>query len=296
MTWSDGAGPGPRRMWQLLETCHAVTYFDAAARSAVEQFGVEGFWGGYVVMRAAPLGPVGPDVVRALFYGFHRDRIAATLPEVWQVVDPAKVLAARSAGVDVALRRIWGEGAAGDRAVRDAADLAWEAAQAADCAGRALGAANQALPRPDEPHLALWQAATTLREHRGDGHVAALTVRRIHPVTAMLIKVAAGESEAEPLRLGRKWATFQWQAGEVHARDTDLIDEDGRLTDTGRALHEAIEADTDSAAAGPWDHLGAAATAELERLLLPLAGAVVADGLLPEPNPIGLPLPGAHSV
>nr|MBA3745147.1 hypothetical protein [Sporichthya sp.] len=167
-------------------------------------------------------------------------------------------------------------------------------AQAADCAGRPLGAANQGLPRPEAAHLALWQAATTLREHRGDGHIAALTVRRIHPVTAMLLKIGTGESEAEPLRLGRKWATFEWQAGEMHAREQRLIDADGKLTAAGSALHEAVEVDTDGAAAGPWEHLGAEATAELEALLLPLAGRVVADGLLPEPNPIGLPLPGAH--
>ncbi len=282
-------------MWQLLETFHAVGYFDPVARAAAEPLGIEGFWNNYVVMRAAPLGPAGADVVTAVFYGFHRDRIAATLPAAWERTDPGAVLAARLSGVDHALRRLWGADADEDPGVRAAADLTWSAAQAANCAGRPLGAANQALPRPERPHLALWQAATTLREHRGDGHIAALTVRRIHPVTAMLLKVGAGESEPEPLRLGRKWATFEWQAGETHARESDLIDGDGRLTATGVALHEAIEADTDSAAAGPWEHLGAEGTAELEQLLLPLAGRVVAAGLLPEPNPIGLPLPGAHS-
>lgn len=285
----------PRRMWQLLETVHAVGYFDAVARAGAEPLGIEGFWSNYVVMRAAPLGPVGPEVVTAVFYGFHPDRIAATLPDAWKLADPAAVLAAREAGVDAALRRLWGDGAAADPTVRAAADLAWTAAQAANCAGRPLGAANQALPRPEAAHLALWQAATTLREHRGDGHIAALTVRRIHPVTAMLLKVGTGESEAEPLRLGRKWATFEWQAGETHAREQGLIDDDGRLTAGGQALHDAIETDTDAAAAAPWEHLGAEATAELAALLLPLAGRVVADGLLPEPNPIGLPLPGAHS-
>ncbi len=284
----------PRRMWQLLETVHAVAYFDPAARSAAEPLGIEGFWGGYVVMRAAPLGAVGPDLVRAVFYGFHHDRIAATLPGAWDLTDPAAVLAVRYNGVDAALRRLWGEGAADDPTVQAAADLAWAAAQAADTAGRPLGAANQALPRPDAAHLALWQATTTLREHRGDGHIAALTVRRIHPVTAMLLKIGTGESEAEPLRLGRKWATFEWQAGEMHAREQGLIDDEGKLTATGAALHEVIEADTDDAAGGPWEHLGAEATTELEALLLPLAGRVVAAGLLPEPNPIGLPLPGAQ--
>jgi hypothetical protein len=81
----------------------------------------------------------------------------------------------------------------------------------------------------------------------------------------------------------------------MHAREQGLIDADGKLTADGTALHEAVEADTDAAATGPWAHLGADATAELESRLLPLAGRVVADGLLPEPNPIGLPLPGAHS-
>lgn len=281
-------------MWQLFETFHAVAYFDPVARSAAESLGIEGFWNNYVVMRAAPLGAVGPDLVRAVFYGFHHERIAATLPAAWTVTDPAAVLAARSAGVDAALRRLWGEDTAENPDVQAAAELAWTAAQAAECAGRPLGAANQALPRPEAAHVALWQAATTLREHRGDGHVAALTVRRIHPVTAMLIKVGAGESEAEPLRLGRKWATFEWQAGELHAREQGLIDADGRLTTDGTALHDAIEADTDAAATGPWEHLGAGATADLERLLLPLASRVVAAGLLPELNPIGLPLPGAY--
>lgn len=295
MSGPQHARPHPaRRMWQLLETVHAVTYFDPVARAAAEPLGIEGFWANYVVLRAAPLGPVGPALVRAIFYGFHHERIAATLPAAWAVTDPGAALAARSAGVDAALRRLWGEDAPDQPEVQAAAALAWAAAQGADCVGRPLGAANQALPRPEAAHLALWQAATTLREHRGDGHVAALTVRRIHPVTAMLLKVGTGESEAEPLRLGRKWAMFEWQAGEVHAREQGLIDDEGRLTAGGTALHEAIETDTDDAAAGPWEHLGADATAELERLLLPLAGRIVAAGLLPEPNPIGLPLPGAH--
>lgn len=281
-------------MWQLLETVHAVAYFAPAARTAAEKVGIEGFWPNYVVLRAAPLGTVGPDVVRAVFFGFHRDRIAATLPAAWDVTNPAAVLMARANGLDAALTELWAEAVNGAE-VRVAADLAWEAAAAADVAGRPLAAANQALPRPPEPHLALWQALTVLREHRGDGHVAVLTSRRIPPVEAMLLKVGAGESEAEPLRLGRKWATFAWQAGEVRAREAGWIDAQGRLTGAGRALHVEVEALTDTAAAGPWQHLGADGTAELERLLVPLAGRVVAAGLLPERNPIGVPLPGAHT-
>ena len=89
-----------RRMWQLLETVHAVGYFDPVARVAAEPLGLEGFWNNYVAMRAAPLGAVGPDLVTAVFYGFHRDRIAATLPAVWEITDPAAVLAAHDAASD----------------------------------------------------------------------------------------------------------------------------------------------------------------------------------------------------
>ncbi|SDY05697.1 hypothetical protein SAMN05661080_02177 [Modestobacter sp. DSM 44400] len=56
----------------------------------------------------------------------------------------------------------------------EAADLARRAAEAVDVPGRPLAAANAGLPWPDAPHLVLWQALTTLREHRGDGHLAAL--------------------------------------------------------------------------------------------------------------------------
>ena len=40
--------------------------------------------------------------------------------------------------------------------------------------GRPLYAGHADLPWPDEPLLELWHAASLLREHRGDGHIAAL--------------------------------------------------------------------------------------------------------------------------
>lgn len=281
-------------MWQLLETCHAVTYFHPAARAGAENVGLSGFWPGYVTMRAAPLGAVGPAVVHAVFYGFHPDRISATLPAAWDLTNPQAMLFARADGVDTALRELWGE-LVESTEVAAAAELAWAAAAHADVTGRPLAAANQAVERPEQAHLALWQAATTLREHRGDGHVAVLTALGVHPVEAMLLKVGAGESEAEPLRLGRKWSVEDWQAGQTRARDNGWLDEAGRLTEDGAALHADIEETTDAAAAGPWDWLGPEATAELDSLLVPLAARIVAAGLLPEPNPIGLPLPRADA-
>ena len=154
-----------------------------------------------------------------------------------------------------------------------------------------LAAANQALPRPDQPHLALWQAATTLREHRGDGHVAALVARGISPVASHLIKAAAGESDPEVLRTGRKFDEAAWAEGAAALRADGVLTADGQLTDGGRRLHAEIEDATDAAAAAPWRALGDAATTRLADLLAPLAAAVLDSGTLPQPNPVGFVRP-----
>src|SRR4051795_2118407 len=130
-----------RRMWQLIEPVHAVTYFDPVARKPLQRLGIEGFWKGYVIARAAPLGPVGPALATASFYGFHPRRAAAVLPDAWLRLSPADALEARSQGATTALRpHVEGS------PVAELADLLWRAADAADCEGRVLVAANQALP------------------------------------------------------------------------------------------------------------------------------------------------------
>jgi hypothetical protein len=52
-----------------------------------------------------------------------------------------------------------------------------------------------------------------------------------------------------------------------------------------------IEADTDRLAMGPVDRLGPEGLEELCAGLAPLATAVAGSGLVPYPNPVGLPAP-----
>jgi hypothetical protein len=282
------AGSWARRLWSLLEPVHDVTYFAAVARRHADRLGLAGFWAQYVVQRAAPMGAVNAHLATAAFYGFHHDRLAQTLPAAWGVTTPAQALEARLAGADAALTEIWGEDLVdSDRVVR-AADLAWRAAMAADCAGRVLGASNQALPRPSSPHLALWQAATTLREHRGDGHVAVLVAEAVSPLESHLVKVAAAEADAESLRLGRKFSERAWHGGVEGLRARGLLDADGRLTAAGTRLHERIEDATDAAAEQPWRTLGEAGCTELVDVLAASATAVLDAGILPVPSPVEL--------
>lgn len=273
-------------MWQLLEPVHAVTYFHPAAREPLQLLGIEGFWAGYVIQRAAPLGPVGPALATATFYGFHPRRAGAVLPDAWLRLSPADALAARSDGAVAALRPHVG---AVD--VLALADLLWRAAEACDCEGRVLAAANQALPRPTDPLAALWQATTTLREHRGDGHVAALLSHGIGPIAAMQLKVSAGESRGEDLRLGRGWSEADWEAAVAGLQDRGWLDADRSLTADGRAARDDVEAVTDLAARRPWTALSDEELARVEELLTPLARAVWASGVVPASNPVGVLAP-----
>ncbi|MFF3905918.1 hypothetical protein ACFYZJ_07885 [Streptomyces sp. NPDC001848] len=277
-----------RLMWELVEPVHSLVYFTPEARQAADEAGMRGFWMGYFGLRAAPLGPVSAAVVTSSFYVFHPDRVARALPDAWRYATPSDLLAARERAVDRAMRRLYGEETVHGELMARAADLAWDAAEAADTAGRVLGAANQALDRPAEPHVRLWQAATTLREHRGDGHVAVLVSRGIGPVEAMVLKAAAGESDGALLREGRKWDSATWQDTEGVLRERGWLDGDGRLTDAGAAERHAIEEATDAAAESPWRALGQDATARLAELLAPLARKVVTSGVIPSGNPVGV--------
>ncbi|MCW2673238.1 MAG: hypothetical protein JWP14_1827 [Frankiales bacterium] len=269
-------------MWQLLEPVHAVTYFDPAARMPLQQLGVEGFWAGYVVARAAPLGPVGPALATASFFGFHPRRAAAVLPDAWLRLSPADALEARSDGATGALRRhVVGVD------VDELADLLWRAAAAADCEGRVLAAANQAIPRSPDSLAALWQATTTLREHRGDGHVATLISHGIGPIEAMQLKVAAGESHAEDLRLGRGWSEDEWAAATVHLEALGWV-EGGRLTTDGQRARADVEAVTDAAARKPWSALSTGEAERAAELLGPVARSVWASGIVAPTNPVGV--------
>ncbi|MFD1146725.1 SCO6745 family protein [Saccharothrix hoggarensis] len=254
----------PRELWLRFETYHDVTYFSPESRAVTDALGCKGGWMGYFAQRAAPLGAASPEVVTAAFFSFHPRRVARALPDAWDVASPARFLDARLEGADRALRRMLET-----VDVAEAADLACQAAEAAPTAGRVLGAANRALPTPDEPHLALWQACTTLRESRGDGHVAALVAADLGPCEALVLFGADKGLEAEYLRSARGWSEDEWRDAEAALAERGLFD--GGLTPAGRELRADVERRTDEAAALPWQALGEAGTARFVELMTPIA-------------------------
>ncbi|MDQ1676755.1 MAG: hypothetical protein QOC93_1899 [Actinomycetota bacterium] len=288
-----------RRAWQLGEIVHDVTYFAPETRAAGGAFGLPSGWMTYFGCRAAPLGAVSAATVAATFYHFAPAMVARSVPEVWRYATPEQLLHARLAAVDTALRRVlagWGGGNGGlvgevvTRLGR-AAELAVRAAVAVEPAGRPLAAANAALPIPAAPHLALWQALTTLREHRGDGHVVLLVARGIGPVEALVLAAASGRAPAVLLRENRRWTGDEWREAERSLAARGWLDDSGALTPAGAAAREDLESATDELAAAPYRALGEDGVAELVAELWPVADRLVASGTVPVPNPVGVTWP-----
>jgi len=282
-------------MWTLFEPVHVVSYFTPEARAAFEQAGLRGFWRGYFAGRAAPLGPTGAPPVIASFFSFAPAMVNRALPAVWELASPEAALAARQAGAVAAVRRLLGL-AAGDPVPADvsaAADGLAAAARDLDQAGRTLAAANIALPVPDEPVARLWHAATVLREHRGDGHIAALVAADLSGCEALALRTGvAGGPGREHLQPARGWTDAEWDEAAGRLAGRGLLRADGSATESGIALHAEIEDMTDRAAARPWAALGAERAARLARVLRPIA--VRCATILPVPNPVGVPAPAAE--
>jgi hypothetical protein len=270
-----------RAMWTMFEPVHDVTYFVPEALSAFTEAGLRGFWRGYFAGRAAPLGGTGAAVVSASFFNFAPSFVARAVPGVWELITPADAIAAREAGAAASLRRLL-DGREAEAA--KAAGLLWRAVEDLDFAGRVLSAANAELPVSGDPLTRLWQAATVLREHRGDGHFAALAAADIDGCEAVVLRCAKDISR-DLIQPVRGWTDEQWGAAAARLAERGWIGEDATMTAAGRAAHDAVEAATDQAAARPWTRLGAAGLAEAADVLFPLAQACAAA--LPRVIPVG---------
>ena len=283
--------PNPaRRIWHAIEPIHAVTYFAPTCRDSFTDAGLKGFWMGYFGGRSAPFGGAPASLVEATFYNFAPALVRRAVPSAWTYATPADVLTAREAGAARALRELV---PAIDGHAERIVPLLEGAARAARCEGRPLAAVNQARACHEDPVVGLWQAATTLREHRGDGHVSALVSSDIGGLDANVLAVAGrdeGGVDAETLRTARGWTIDEWADATDRLTGRGLIDDSGGLTDVGRFTRDRIETQTDDLATQPYrDSLTDTGLDLLLTLLRPLAATVLGSGLIPFPNPIGLP-------
>ncbi len=273
-----------RRMFELLEPICLVTYFEDESNEELAALGHRTYWDGYFASRAAPLGRVPAQVVHAAFYSFADGEVARHIPSAWETIPPEASFAARERGSAASLRRILGDELAGSSGLVRAADLTTKAATSVPTAGRVNFAGMRAMLVPGDPVARLRHSATMLREHRGDGHVAALLAAGIggteaHVLSALDMGIHPPESFGRIHHLPKKRLAAVMDG----LRERGLVDDDGRFTDAGRETKQRIEDLTDELAAQPYDALTPAELDELVAELGPLTTTVVAAGI-PAPS------------
>ena len=271
-----------RRCHQALNPLHTLIYFAPEAEAEYTAAGLRPGRMGYFASRSAAMGAVTAGPVAAAFYNFNPALVARHIPRAWELAAPQQVLAARLRAADLALTRLLGAEALAGPAVAEAAKLANEVAAACSNEGRPLAAAHAALPVPQAPHLALWHAATVLREHRGDGHLAVLASAELDGIEALVTHTASGKGfRTEFAIASRGWSPEEWQAAVDRLRERGLLDADGALTQAGADLRRELEQQTDRLAHAPYRQLGAADLDRLTSLAAPLATAAQAAGAFP---------------
>jgi hypothetical protein len=264
-----------RRMFELVEPIGLIPYSADEPNEAMFALGFTNYWDTYFAGRAAPLGLATAEVVDALFYNFAPGEVARHIPKVWRTTTPEAAIAARRTGCVKALRRILGD-RVDSPAFAHAADLLTKAATSAPFEGRPMYAALRGLPIPDDPVARLFHAASLLREHRGDGHIAALMVEGVGGLEAHVLAALDMDLPAEKFGRIHHLPAAQLAAVIDGMRDRGLIGADGWLSDRGRAVKQRVEALTDDLAAKPYESLEPDELEELMAALEPLATLLVA--------------------
>ena len=267
-----------RRLHGRLEAIHTIVYFAPAVHEAQAAVGLKGRMMGYTAGRIAPMGPVGPEVATATFYGFSPQLLARALPDAWSFASPDEVRVATQDAVGAVLAEVW-QGL--DAEVARAGELVREAALLQPILGRPLAAAWSSVPVADDPAVALWQATCRLRESRGDAHVALLVEAELDGVEAHLS--ARGDSAKMRQILGpmRGFDDAEWDAAVARLQARGILDADGALTDAGTQLRTRLEQRTDELAAHGYEAFGEDRTEQLRQALTPLVDPLLETGILP---------------
>jgi len=242
---------------------------------------------GYFAGRFAPMGAVLPSVVEATAFGFARAMVERAIPDAWSCAPPSDVTAARLDTMATILRDVLDVDSTAR--VIELVDLLELAVDGCDLGGRPLAAAWARVGRPTDPFGRLWLATTVLREHRGDGHVAACAAASLDGLESSITAIASGATTRSAIQPNRGWSDEEWEHAELRLQRRRIIDENAELTSAGLALRRTIEQQTDALAGAPIGALGPARLRRAITLARPMAARVRSADLYPHPNPMAAP-------
>lgn len=240
-----------RRNARSVQTTIGWIFWDPGAVRRFEALGLPGPLG-YIAARSAPLAAAGPDAVIAAFgsiapaairWAFELVAAGTDFPTVWAARDEAVLegLAEHAPAILEPLAEL------GPRL--------WPVVEELPVVGRPFFAAHLGVGRPDDPVLSGWHAVNCLREWRGDTHWALVVAAGLTGVEASILHNAWLGYEPDWLPRSRGtddpslevgWAGLEAK-GLAHGRTVD---------ETGVALRQRIEDDTDRLTTLPWERMG----------------------------------------
>jgi hypothetical protein len=277
-----------RRLRNVLEPIASNVYFSPDVNDAFEELGfgpgvsAEGCLtiaepSGYYCSRAACMGQVPGEVVVAAFAVFNPALIIPAVERGWSIACADEVLDARERGATASLARILGD----QPSLSEVTAVLQRGAAAGTASGRFLYAGLRSLGIPRTPWGALWRAVDTIREHRGDSHIAAWIATGLDPVEIGLLTEIYYGMPSKRYHRGRGWTEADLDAGLDRLRDRGLVTgEPPRLTALGAQRRESIELATDTQQRAIIQAIGD----DLDQLidtLGPWSAAIVADGGFP---------------
>ena len=216
----------------------------------------------YFTSRGSLLGQVRGDVVAAAFGVFNPEVVVPCVELGWSRTDASTICATRTEGAVDQLRRVLGDEPEGLERVNE---LLARAVVPLRPEGRALYAGLRALGVPDDPLGAMWRRADTLREYRGDSHIASWVSAGLDATEIGLLTELYWGLPLRTYSRTRAWTAEQFDAATARLESRGLV-ADGAFTPAGRGLREDIEIHTDAQMSPALDALGDDVTELCDRL------------------------------
>jgi hypothetical protein len=228
-----------RALRDAIEPIATICFWSEPAYDEYAAKGLD-FLQGYVWGRGSVLGEPEGTVAAAAFGVFEPGLVADLFNAGRATCSLADIRAAKESGAVAALRQVLGT----PEGLADAVTALRRGVAAADPAGRAMHAGLTALPWPDDQLGQLWHACTILREHRGDGHLAACVAAGLTGLEANILTELRVGWDPLAYTATRGWSPEAMQAATQALTDRGLIAV-GALTDEGDRLRDGVEQTTD---------------------------------------------------
>jgi hypothetical protein len=237
-----------------LEPIAGQVYFSPEAHAAYAELGFNPSPGStrdgvalpdgpaYFASRGSLLGQVSGEVVAAAFGVFNPAVVVPAVAWAWTKVDAATICTARTRGGVAQLGRVLGPAPGG---LARATDLLARAVEPLRPEGKPLFAGLRGLGLPGDALGDMWRLADTLREYRGDAHIAAWTSAELDATEVGLLTELYWRMPLRSYIRTRAWSDADLDDAEGRLVERGLLS-DAALTPEGRALRERVEVSTDT--------------------------------------------------